>query len=94
VNFFISRGIDQIKQAREGVAQIETAAAAMANVELAAHLGVEQLGVDEVRILPIDHMPCWGFQATFTHCRNSYHHPENKKPAGDFRTGRLFERYL
>ena len=44
--------IDQVEQAREGIAQIETASAAMTDVEDAAHFRVQLLGVGEVRRSP------------------------------------------
>ena len=41
IEFFGRTVVDQVEQAREGVAQIEAAAAAMTDIEHPAHFGVE-----------------------------------------------------
>ena len=45
VHFFGRAVVDQIEQARKGIAQIEAAAAAMTDVEDAPHFGVQLLRV-------------------------------------------------
>ena len=45
VQFFRRAVVDQVEQAREGIAQIEAAPAAVTDVEHPAHLGVELLGI-------------------------------------------------
>ena len=48
--------IDQIEQAREGIAQAKTTPAAMAYVEHPAHFRVERLSVEKLRVAPGDGM--------------------------------------
>ena len=64
-HFAFGRCIDQIEQAREGIAEIEAAPAAVTDVEDAPHLGVELLGVGEVGIAPVDRVARGRFKAAF-----------------------------
>ncbi len=59
--------VDEVEQRWEGVAEIEAAPAAMTNVEDAAQLRVDLLGVREVRIPPVDGMPDRRVQSAFAH---------------------------
>ena len=59
------RLVDQIEQARETVAQIETAATAMTNVEYPAQLGVELLRIVKIRIFIVDGMAHWRLETAF-----------------------------
>ena len=49
--------VDQVEQRREGVAKIEAAPATVTDVEDAAQLRVDLLGVGEVLVSPVDGMP-------------------------------------
>jgi len=62
---FVWAGVDQIEQTRKGITQIETAPAAVTDVEDAAQLGVEFCGVGEIFRAPIDRMACRGVQTSF-----------------------------
>ena len=57
--------VDEIEEAREGIAEIEAAPAAMADVEHAPHLGVDFFGIGEVGIAPIDFVARGRFKAAF-----------------------------
>ena len=59
--------VDQVEQPREGIAQIEAAPAAVADVEDPLHLRFERLLVPEPRVLPIHGVAGGGFQAAFAH---------------------------
>src|SRR5262249_23897963 len=59
--------VDQIEETRKGVTQVEAAAPAVTDVEDAAHLRFGLAPIDEIRILPLQHMPGGRFQAAFTH---------------------------
>ena len=64
-DIFVRIVVDQIEQARKGIAQIETAPATMADVEDAPHLGIELFGVVEFVIPPIDRMTGGCFETAF-----------------------------
>jgi hypothetical protein len=57
--------VDQIKQARKRIAQIETAPAAMADVEDAPHLEIEFFGVVEFVTPPIDRVASGRLETAF-----------------------------
>src|SRR5207248_9554670 len=57
----------KIEQARERVAQIEAAAAAVADVEDAPHLRLGLGPVEEVRVFPGDDVTGWSVEAAFAH---------------------------
>ena len=65
VQFFGGRGVDHVEQAREAVAQIEAAPAAVTDVEHPPHLRVQLHRICEIRILPVDRMACRRVEATF-----------------------------
>src|SRR5690606_3583961 len=67
IQLFGFGGVDQVKQPRERIAQIEAAATAVADVEHTAQLVVQFLLVVEIRIIPVDNVPGWRIQAAFTH---------------------------
>ncbi len=58
------RLVDQIEQSRKGVTEIEATAAAVADVEYPFELSVERGGVVELRILPVEGMPCRCLEAS------------------------------
>ena len=53
-DIFLGAGIDQVEQAREGIAEIEATPAAVTDVEDPAHLRIQLRRIGEVRILPAD----------------------------------------
>ena len=57
----------QVEQAREGIAEIEAAPAAVTDVEDALHLLLERLLIPEPRVLPVQGMADGGFKAAFAH---------------------------
>ena len=59
--------IDEIKESGKRIAEIETSPASMTDVELTAQLGIKLVGVDIIRICPIDNVPCRRVQAAFSH---------------------------
>ena len=59
--------VDQVEQPREGIAQVEAAPAAVADVEDPLHLRFERLFVPEPRVLPIQGVAGGGFEAAFAH---------------------------
>ena len=59
--------VDQVEQAREGIAEIEAAPTAVTDVEDALHLLLERLLIPEPRVLPIQRMADGGFEAAFAH---------------------------
>src|SRR5204862_1115771 len=59
--------VDQVEQPREGIAEIEAAAAAVTDVEDALHLLFERRLVPEPRVLPIEGVTGRGFEAAFAH---------------------------
>src|SRR3546814_13838599 len=67
VEFAGLRIVDQIEEPREAVAEIETAAAALADVEDAPHLRVDLLGIRDVWLLPGEKMVPGRPKDTFTH---------------------------
>src|SRR3546814_6737138 len=46
--------VDEVEEAREGIAEIEATPAAVADVEDALRLGVQLFPVVEVRVVPLD----------------------------------------
>jgi hypothetical protein len=64
---FIFLFIDEIKQTRKGVTQIETPPAPMTDIELPAHLSVQLVCIEKVRVLPINRVTGRGVQTAFTH---------------------------
>ena len=67
VQFAAGRFVDQIEQARKGIAQIEAAPAGVADVEHAPQFGVDFFRVGEVRTLPGQGMAGRRFETAFTH---------------------------
>src|SRR5205823_2007091 len=65
VNIFRRAVVDQIEQPREGIAQIEAAPAAMADIEHPPHLGIQQCRVMEIGILPSNRMTGRSLKAAF-----------------------------
>src|SRR6266567_1734090 len=59
--------VDQVEQPREGIAQVEAAPAAMADVKNPLHLRCERLFVPEPGVLPIQGVAGRGFQTAFAH---------------------------
>src|SRR5260370_20320198 len=59
--------VDQIEQAREGIAEIEAAPAAVTDPEDALHLLVERSLVPEPRVLPVQGKAGGRFEAAFAH---------------------------
>ncbi|MDX1711061.1 MAG: DUF3483 domain-containing protein [Rhodovibrionaceae bacterium] len=59
--------VDQVEEGREGIAEIEAAAAAVTDVEDPAQLLVELLEVIEVGVLPVDRVADRRIQAAFGH---------------------------
>src|SRR5262249_38068364 len=59
--------VDQVEQAREGIAEIEAAPAAVADFEDPLHLLLERLLIPEPRALPVQGETGWGFEAAFAH---------------------------
>src|SRR5213078_4462735 len=59
--------VDQVKEARESVAQIEAAPAAVTDVEDAAHLRLGLGPVEEIRILPRNDVASRRVEAAFAH---------------------------
>ncbi|WP_346772651.1 hypothetical protein [Methylosinus trichosporium] len=77
----LGRLVDEIEQAREGIAQIEAAPAAVADVEHAAHLGVEHRLVGEIRIFPIQRTPEGRLETAFPHVAPALSDVLASKPA-------------
>jgi hypothetical protein len=67
VEFAGFRLVDEVEEAREGVAEIEAAAAAVADVEDTLDLGVQLVPVVEVGIVPIDRVAHRRVEAAFAH---------------------------
>ena len=61
------RIVDQLEQARERIAQIEAAPAAVTDVEDAPHLRFGLAAVGKIRILPPDHMTRRRVETAFSH---------------------------
>src|SRR5260370_42508799 len=60
------RFVDQIEQGRKGIAQIEAAAAAMADIEYPFEFLLQRTGVVELRILPAKGMARGRLQIALT----------------------------
>ena len=69
------RLVDEVEQAREAVAEIEAAAAGMADVEHPPELVVERSRIVKRRVTPIERMARRRFQAAFFHGRGSSYPP-------------------
>ncbi len=67
VHFTVGGGVDQVEQVGETLAQADAAAAAVADVEHALHLGEGLPFVVEVGVLPVDRVPGGGFEVAFAH---------------------------
>jgi hypothetical protein len=65
VEFAGLRLVDQIEQSRKGIAQIEAAAAAMADIEYPFKFLLERAGVIELRFQPAQGMARGRFQIAF-----------------------------
>ena len=63
VHFHGVRLVDRVEQCREGVAEIEAAAAAVTDVKDALELGVERRVVVELVALPVNRMTSRRFEA-------------------------------
>src|SRR5262249_12858552 len=59
--------VDHVEQPREGIAEIEAAAAAVTDVEDTLHLLLERGLVPEPGVLPIEGVTGRGFEAAFAH---------------------------
>jgi hypothetical protein len=57
--------VDQVKQGRKRVAQAHTTAATVADVKDALQLIQALVFVVEVRVLPVQSVPCGGFEVAF-----------------------------
>jgi len=57
--------VDQIEEARKGIAKIEAAATAMTNIEDPAHLRVQFYRIGEVGTVPVDDMARRGAETAF-----------------------------
>jgi hypothetical protein len=66
IDFAAGRRIDQIEQGWKGIAQIEAAAAAVANLEYPLELLVERSGIVEPGVLPAERMARRGPKTAFT----------------------------
>jgi hypothetical protein len=64
VDFAALRRIDQIEQRRKSIAQIETAAASVANLEDPLEFRIERLQVIKLRIPPVERMARWRLETT------------------------------
>src|SRR5207245_2496477 len=92
--------VDQVEQAREGVAQIEAAPAAMTDVEDAAHLRLGLGPVEEIRVFPRNDVAGRCVETAFAHglsptagvlptgCRGS----GKARKRGSFRASRIRRR--
>src|SRR5690606_2032401 len=65
LDIFVGAAVDKIEQAREAVAEIEAAAAAMTDVEDPPHLLVQLRRIGEVGIAPVDDLAGGGFETAF-----------------------------
>src|SRR3546814_6267182 len=70
--------VDEVEEAREGIAEIEATPAAVADVEDALRLGVQLFPVVEVRVVPLDRVAHRRVETAFAHlcplCRRSEEH--------------------
>jgi hypothetical protein len=67
VHLAVGGGIDQVEQLGEALAQAHAAAAAVADVEHALHLGQRLAFVVVVGALPVDGVSGGGFEVAFAH---------------------------
>ncbi len=67
IEFAGLRFVDEIEEARKGIAEIEAAAARMADIEDAPELGIELGFVVKFRVFPGKRMPCRCSEAAFPH---------------------------
>ena len=67
IEFTGFRLVDQIKEPRKGIAQVEAAPTAMADVEHPLELGIDLIHVVVVRIVPVDPVTGRRIKAAFAH---------------------------
>ncbi|MEJ0019139.1 MAG: hypothetical protein WDN25_21830 [Acetobacteraceae bacterium] len=67
IEFTGLRFVDQVEQAREGIAQVEAAPAGVTDVEHTAQFGVDRGGVVEAVFLPGNRVACRRLEAAFSH---------------------------
>ena len=68
IDFKCRRLVHQVEQGREGLTQTDAATTSMADIEHPLHLFEQRLFVIKIGAFPVQRMPGWRFQITFSRC--------------------------